>query len=132
MQNTAANLNQRIVVVAIAIAVGLLHFPLGRGYQGLWPGFVSGYLIDILLPFAMFLVFGISKLGWLRPKWARAGVIFAVGAASETMQYFDIPIFGRTFDPMDFVAYAFGLGLGAAFETLVVARLATANPDPVE
>ncbi len=124
--------NQRHVVVAIAVTVGLLHFPLGHGYDGPWPVFVTGYLIDILLPFAMFLVFGISNISFLQPKWARAAAIFAVGATSETLQYFDVPLFGRTFDPLDYLAFAIGLGLGTLFEILVVARLPKATPDPVE
>ena len=125
-------INQRHVVVAIAITVGLIHFPLGHGYVGPWPGFVTGYLIDILLPFAMFLVFGISNISLLRPKWARAVAVFAVGATSESMPYFGIPLFGRTFDPLDYVAFAIGIGMGALFEILVIARLPKAIPDPVE
>jgi hypothetical protein len=53
-------MNRKVVVVLIALAVGLLHFLTGPGYRGPLPWFVNGYLIDILLPFAMFLVLGVA------------------------------------------------------------------------
>ena len=125
-------INRRIVVVCIAVAVALLHFPIGPGYRGPWRLFVTGYLIDILLPFAMVLVLGVSRIDWLKPWWIRAGLVFLVGAASETLQYFGVPIFGRTFDPLDFAAFAFGTGLAAVFESSVLQRLPNSDIDPVE
>ena len=46
MKRGAATWKQ--VVVGICLVVGLLHFVAGPGYDGPWPGFVRGYLIDIL------------------------------------------------------------------------------------
>lgn len=48
------------VVVGICLVVGLLHFVAGPRYGGPWPGFVRGYLIDILLPLALYLLLGVS------------------------------------------------------------------------
>jgi hypothetical protein len=52
------------VITAIALTVGALHFVTGEQYQGPFPAFVNGYLIDILLPMALFLLMGLveSKL----------------------------------------------------------------------
>ena len=116
-------LSRKAVVVGIAVAVALLHFPIGSGYRGPLRFFVTGYLIDILLPFAMVLVLGVSRIEWLKPWWIRAALVFGVGAASETLQYFGVPIFGRTFDPLDFAAFALGTVLAAVFESLVLSRL---------
>jgi hypothetical protein len=114
---------QKHVVVGIAILVALLHFPLGSGYSGPWRPFVTGYLIDILLPFAMCLLLSTVQLKAFRPWWGRALLVFMVGAASEFLQYFGVPIFGRTFDPLDFAAFASGLVAALAFEKLVLSRL---------
>ena len=58
--------NRKVVVVVIAVAVGLLHFVTGPNYRGPFPVFVNGYMIDVLLPFAMVLVLGISEPAILR------------------------------------------------------------------
>ena len=54
--------NKRIVV-AICVVVGGLHFVNGPGYAGPFKPFVNGYMIDILLRFAMFRLLGISDIG---------------------------------------------------------------------
>lgn len=111
--------NQKIVVVCIAILVGLLHFVTGPGYSGPFPGFVNGYLIDILLPFSMYLVIGVARLALLRTAISRALLVFAIGATTETLQYFGVPIFGRTFDPLDYLMFAIGIVLAVLFEKML-------------
>lgn len=110
------------IVVGICVAVGALHFVTGPGYTGPFKGFVNGYLIDILLPFAMFLLLGVQNLDRFHGKWVRALLIFGVGAVTETLQYFGVEIFGRTFDPFDYVMFITGIGCAAAFERAVLAR----------
>ncbi len=108
--------NQKIVVICIAVLVGLLHFVTGPGYSGPFPDFVNGYLIDILLPLSMYLVIGVARLSMLKSDVVRALLVFAVGATTETMQYFGVPIFGRTFDPLDYLMFAIGIGSAVVFE----------------
>jgi hypothetical protein len=105
------------------VAVGLLHFVTGPGYSGPFPVFVNGYMIDILLPFAMYLVLGIAKQSILPSSVARGGFVFAVGAVTETLQYFGVPIFGRTFDLLDYLMYGIGIGLAVVFERGVLSRI---------
>jgi hypothetical protein len=115
---------QKHLVVGTAVLVALLHFPIGPGYSGPWKPFVTGYLMDILLPFAMYLLLGTVRIGALQPPWwIRASLVFAVGAISEILQFFGVPIFGRTFDPLDFAAFAAGLVAALAFEKLILSRL---------
>ena len=73
--------------------------------------FVNGYMIDILLPFAMYLVLGVAKQTILRSGIARGVFVFAIGAVTETLQYFGVPIFGRTFDLLDYLMFGVGMGL---------------------
>ena len=115
--------NRKVIVVFIAVIVGLLHFVTGPGYRGPFPAFVNGYMIDILLPFAMYLVLGVSRQTILRSGIARGVFVFAIGAASETLQYFGVPIFGRTFDMLDYAMCGIGIGLAAVFEWIVLSRL---------
>jgi hypothetical protein len=112
----------RRIVVTICLAVAALHFVIGPQYAGPLQEFVSGYLIDILLPFAMFLLLGIQNLDRLHGKFTRLILVFGVGAAAETMQYFGMDILGHTFDPLDYAMYLAGIVLAVIFERLVLSR----------
>ena len=116
-------ITRKAVIVAIALFVGALHFLVGPDYAGPWPGFVHGYLIDVLLPFSLFLLAGLIEVRpWPSRAW-RAGVVFAAAGFVEMLQYLGMEVFGRTFDPLDLVAYAAGIGAAVVLETGVLARL---------
>jgi hypothetical protein len=121
-------INRKIIVVFIAVVVGLLHFITGPRYNGPFPVFVNGYMIDILLPFAMYLVLGVAKQSILRSGIARGVFVFSIGAITETLQYFGVPIFGRTFDLMDYLMFGFGIGLAVVFERYVLSRISVGMP----
>jgi hypothetical protein len=114
--------NRKVIVVSIAVIVGLLHFLTGPRYQGPFPVFVNGYMIDILLPFAMYLVLGVANQSLFRSGLARGIFVFAIGAVTETLQYFGIPIFGRTFDLLDYLMFGVGIGLAVIFESVVLSK----------
>jgi hypothetical protein len=116
-------INRKVIVVFIAIVVGLLHFVTGPGYRGPFPAFVNGYMIDILLPLAMYLVLGVAKQSILRSRLARGIFVFSFGAVTETLQYFGVPIFGRTFDWLDYLMFAFGIGVAVVFERVVLSKI---------
>jgi hypothetical protein len=50
-------------------------------------------------------------------------VVLSIGAAVEVLQYFGVPLFGRTFDPLDFVMYGVGVVAGVLLELIVLSRL---------
>ena len=112
--------NRKVIVIFKAIFVGLLHFLTGSKYCGPFPVFVNGYMIDVLLPFVMYLVLGISELSILQSGITRSIFVFAIGAVVETLQYFGVPIFGRTFDPLDYLMYGIGIGLAVIFEKFIL------------
>jgi len=111
------------IVTAIALSVGALHFVTGENYQGPFPVFVNGYLIDILLPMVLFLLMSLPQNKVVRSTLFRAGAVFGFGCFVEASQYFGYPLFGSTFDLLDIAAYAGGVLLGALLETLVFQRL---------
>jgi hypothetical protein len=118
-----APVNRKAIVVLIAVAVGLLHFLTGPKYHGPLRAFVNGYMIDILLPFAMYLVLGVAGQSVLRSGIARGVFVFALGAVTETLQYFGVPLFGRTFDVLDYLMFGVGIGLAVVFERIVLSRI---------
>ena len=120
--------NRKVLVVFIAVVVGLLHFLTGPSYRGPFPAFVNGYMIDILLPFAMYLVLGVAKQSILRSGIARGGFVFAIGFITEKLQYFGIPIFGQTFDLLDYLMFGIGIGFAVVFEKIVLYRIPVVIP----
>jgi hypothetical protein len=119
----AVSVRRKLIVVGIALAVGGLHFITGPGYRGPMPEFVNGYLIDILLPFAMFLVLGVTDLKVIQSQGTRSALVFGVGAITESLQFLGVPIFGRTFDPLDYLMFATGIAGAALFERAAFSRL---------
>jgi len=113
---------RRRLVVAIALFVGLLHFVTGPGYRGPARSFVNGYLIDLFLPLAMYLVLGLPERPLALSRVARVCVVLSVGCSVEALQYFGVPIFGRTFDPVDLVMYALGVAAGIVLEAGILPR----------
>lgn len=113
-------LPRKPVVVAICLAVGALHLVTGPHYRGPLRPFVTGYLIDLVLPFSLVLLLGVGLEQWPRLGLpvVRATAVFLVGAAIELLQYLGVAAFGRTFDPLDLVMYATGAIAALAFERL--------------
>ena len=131
MQKVPARpIQSRVIVGLVGCAVGISHLAISSRYHGPLRAFVTGYLIDILLPFALFLLLGLFPYALLRQVMVRALPVFAIGALAETLQGFGIPLAGSTFDPLDYVAYAVGVTAGIVFEALVLYRKGRIKPSP--
>jgi hypothetical protein len=107
------------------IPVALLHFVTGRAYKGPYPEFVNGYLLDILLPFALYFLLCPQDaiFRFLRPWFVKGLPVFAIGFSVEVAQFYGVPIFGRTFDPLDFVMYGMGVMLAAIIDTTALSQI---------
>ena len=114
-----------LVAVSVMIPVALLHFVTGSAYKGPYPEFVNGYLIDILLPFALYFLLCPQDaiFPFLRPWFVKGLPVFAIGFSVEVAQFYGVPIFGRTFDPLDFVMYGIGVMLAAIIDTTALSRI---------
>ncbi|MFN0100120.1 MAG: hypothetical protein ACKVS7_15735 [Gemmatimonadaceae bacterium] len=117
---TSLNLPRKPVVVAICLAVGALQLFTGPRYHGPFRAFVTGYPMDLALPFSLVLLLGVGSDRWpaLRHPIVRATAVFLIGAAVEFLQYLGVPLFGRTFDPIDLLMYATGAIVALVFERL--------------
>jgi len=119
------SIKSKATIVIISLFVGLLHFVIGPGYQGVFKEFISGYLIDIVLPFNMYLLLQISlrkKISVMRSRISGSIAVFLFGVTIELLQKFEIPVFGSTYDPLDFVMYGLGVFLGLVFDLIVIER----------
>ena len=116
-------LSKKVVIVSVNIAVALLHFVTGSNYRGPYPGFVNGYLLDILLPFAFYLLLCLDEFSLLKSWIVKSILVFGVGASVEIAQFCGVPIFGRTFDPVDFIMYGIGVISAAILDTIVMPRI---------
>jgi len=111
------------MVAVFALLVGALHFLIGPNYQGPFQSFMSGYLIDIVLPACLYLLFHMSlqqKLPLFLSRFLSALLVLFIGSIVEILQYFDIYVFGGTYDPLDFLMYVLGAGLGWVLDFTVL------------
>lgn len=89
------------VIVGSCLAVAALHLATGPDYRGPFRPFVTGYLLDGALPFALVLLLGVDPQGmpWLRRPLLHAGLVMGIGMVVEASQALGIPLIGRTADP---------------------------------
>ena len=116
-------MTKKLIISGLALTVGALHFVTGENYQGPFPIFVNGYLIDVLLPMTLFLLMGLFQNKIIRSLLFRACAIFGFGCFVEASQYFGCPIFGSTFDPLDILAYAVGVLFGMFLDLFMFPRV---------
>jgi glycopeptide antibiotics resistance protein len=112
------NVRKRAVVVGVAVVVALAHFVTGSAYRGPWPELVNGYLMDILVPFAFYFLLTLPESPWLKPWLAKGLLVFGGASCVEIAQYAGVPIFGQTFDFLDFVTYGLGVALAVLLDTV--------------
>ena len=114
---------KKIVIVVIAVFVGLLHFITGSRYAGPFPVFVNSYLIDILLPFSLYMLLTLFGTALFEDWAVKAILVFSIGLIVELSQYVDMPLFGSVFDPWDIFMYALGVGLAVFCDLFLFPRI---------
>jgi hypothetical protein len=105
------------------VTIALIHFFTGSSYKGPYSGFVNGYLLDILVPFGFYFLLGLSKFSLLKPWIVKSILMFGAASFTEIAQFFGVPIFGQTFDPVDFVMFGMGVILAAIFDIIVFPQI---------
>ena len=84
---------------------------------------MNGYLIDILLQMTLFILMELIESKVIGSVLFRAYAVFGFGCLVEASQHLGHPFFGSTFDPLDILAYAGGVLLGALLDLIVFPRL---------
>lgn len=123
MKATVRSRRKSVVVVCIVVPIALLHFVTGSAYNGPWPEFVNGYLMDVLVPLAFYLLLCLPEIPQLQPWPVKALLVFGAAGSVEIAQFFGMPILGQTFDPLDFATYGLGVGLAIVLDTVVLPRI---------
>jgi hypothetical protein len=77
------------------------------------------------IPFAMYLLLCLSddQIPFIGNWRIKAAIVFGVACLVEILQGFGVPLFGRTFDPFDFLMFAAGALLAALLDRVLFARL---------
>ena len=123
MQATVRSRGKKVLVVCIVVPIALLHFFTGSAYHGPWPELVNGYLMDVLVPLAFYLLLCLPEIPQLQPWQVKALLVFGASASVEVAQFLGVPILGRTFDPLDFLMYGLGVALAVLLDTVVFPRV---------
>jgi hypothetical protein len=118
-----STVNKKAVIVVMMLVIAGIHFITGENYRGPYRGFVNGYLLDIFLPFGIYFLLCLMDVSLLRHRVVRGIIVLGIGFSVEIAQYFGVPIFGRTFDPLDFVMYALGVVLAVLFDEIVFPKI---------
>lgn len=86
------------------------------------------YFADIAIPFGYYmLLFLVEDKFKVFQKWySKALAIFLLCSLSECLQYFGIYALANTFDPIDYLMYAFSVLLAAFFDRIIFKRLFSA------
>ncbi|MDH5368331.1 MAG: hypothetical protein OEW67_15235 [Cyclobacteriaceae bacterium] len=113
-------------IVMISLFVAALHFLIGSNYQGAFKCFITGYLIDFLLPMNLYLLLQVALRKNTSIFLARiigATLPFLFGVVVEVLQFNNISFLGSTYDPLDILMYGSGIGLGLVIDFLLISRL---------
>lgn len=112
-------------IVLISLIVGILHFAIGPEYNGIFKIFITGYLIDLLLPMNVYLLLQISfrkKMSVNKSRIIGAISTFLLGLTVEVLQFNKIQFFGQTYDAWDIVMYATGVIFGILIDLLLIEK----------
>jgi glycopeptide antibiotics resistance protein len=114
---------KKAFIVFLVVPISLIHFFTGSNYRGPFPGFVNGYLLDILVPLAFYFLLCLNEFSLLRSWILKSILVFGFASSVEIAQFFGAPIFGQTFDPVDFFMYGIGVISAAILDTTVIPRI---------
>jgi hypothetical protein len=110
---------RKAVVICMMVIIAGMHFVTGPQYRGPFPGFVNGYLMDILVPLGFYFLLTLVDLPLIRLWIFRAVMVLVAASCVEIAQSLGIEIFGSYYDPLDFVMYAIGVVVAAVLDRIV-------------
>jgi hypothetical protein len=120
------NTKRSIVIVCIMIIIAADHiFRVGSYLQGNLYLLYYSYFSDLAIPFGGYFLLcaAESRMPIFRHWEVKLFAAFLIPSAAETFQYFEIPVFGSTFDLFDYLAYAIGTLSAAIVDRQVFSRI---------
>lgn len=121
----SASKRRAVIICVMALIAALDIFRVGSYLHGELFNFYYAYFSDFILPFGGYFLLCAAELQIpiLRHWEVKLAVAFLIPSMAETCQYFEIPVFGSTFDLLDYFMYAAGATLAAIFDTQAFSRL---------
>jgi len=123
LSNIIRVMQDRCIACLLILYKMLINRKYLKKYKGPYPGFVNGYLLDILVPFGFYFLLCLSKFPLLKSWIVKSILMFGVASFVEIAQFFGVPMFGQIFDPVDFVMFEMGVILAAILDIIVFPRI---------
>ncbi len=126
LENKIRLSRRRVIILSIMAVIAIIHvLRIGNYLSGELYYFYYSYFSDLILPFGCYFLLCAAEINLpiLRHWGSKLVISFLVPALDETFQFFDIPVLGSTFDPLDFLMYAFGAISAAIIDTRVFPRI---------
>jgi len=114
------------VVISIMMLIALDHILRISSYlSGKLYDYYYSYFSDFVLPFGFYFLLCVAErqLPIFKHWGVKSAIVFLLPSIAETCQYFGIPILGSTFDPVDYLMYAFGALSAILIDTQVFSRV---------
>lgn len=113
------NTQEKVLSGLYATMGFLVGLPSGKAMHDIYDNpevakFMGSYQHDIAAPFGVYFIMKLVNKD--RSILSRAIMVFSLYSAGEIAQ--GLHLYPGTFDPKDFLAYATGVGLAAAFDKL--------------
>jgi hypothetical protein len=117
--------NRIIVGICIIVVIALIHiFRVGSYLKGDLYLMYYSYVSDLIIPFGIYFLLCINEL-YIKILWKwyiKAAIILGFTTLVEILQLLGIYALGITFDPVDILMYALGVGIAVIFDRLLFKR----------
>ena len=123
--NRLTKRNRIIVGFSIITIIALMHiFRVGSYLHGDLYLLYYSYVSDLIIPFGFYFLLCINELTIkILQKWyVKASFIIGITALVEILQLLGIYALGITFDPIDILMYALGVGIAVIFDRYLFKR----------
>ena len=123
--NRRTKRNRIIVGFSIITIIALMHiFRVGSYLHSDLYLLYYSYVSDLIIPFGFYFLLCINELTIkILQKWyVKASFIIGITALVEILQLLGIYALGITFDPIDILMYALGVGIAVIFDRYLFKR----------
>lgn len=114
------------MVIGIMLLIALVHASrvgtyLPRNLQSLY----YSYFSDVVIPFGFYFLLCLNDTQFraLRDWRIKALLVFGAATITEILQFFGVPLLGRTFDSLDIVMFAAGVLLAVLADRFALSRV---------
>lgn len=109
-----------MILIALAHILRIGSYLTGKLYD-----YYYSYFTDFILPLGFYFLLCAPErqLPILKHWGVKSAIVFLLPSIAETCQYFGIPVLGSTFDPVDYLMYAFGAMSAILIDTQVFSRI---------